>query len=192
MVDLTQQNNQVPGTVTATITGNVTVVQPTHDNLNANVNLQVNNTDVAVANPVPVKDIWTVALTVDEDANDSDKTITVTASQLWQILSIRVELVTTATVGARQIEIQVRDTADDIVLNIVPGLTQAASLTHYYSFAPSFPDLTSVRDTNYVFTPIHPTLLLPAGYDLRIWDNNAVDAAADDMDIQIMYAYKAV
>ena len=148
----------------------------------------VGGTDVNISSD----DIWTVALVVDEAADDSDKTVTVTASQLWQILSIRVELVTTATVGDRQIEIQIRDTADDIVLNIVPGTTQAASLTYVYSFAPAFPDLIAVRDTNYVLTPLHPTCLLPAGYDLRIFDNNAVAAAADDMDIQIMYAWKAV
>ena len=144
------------------------------------------------SSPIYVDDIWTVDLVVDEAADDSDKTVTVTASQLWQILNIRVELVTTATVGDRQIEIQVRDTADDIVLNILPGTAQAASLTYVYSFAPAFPDLTAVRDTNYVLTPLHPTCLLPAGYDLRIWDNNAVAAGADDMDIQIMYAWKAV
>jgi len=33
--------------------GAVTVVQPTHDNLNANANIQVNNSDASLTNPVP-------------------------------------------------------------------------------------------------------------------------------------------
>jgi hypothetical protein len=140
---------------------------------------------------IEADDIWTIALVSDETANDSDKTITVTAGQVWQILSIRVELVTTANGLARQIEVQVRDTADDVIFNVTPGLTQAASLTYWYNFAPSLADLSAIRDTNFVMTPFPPTMILPAGYDLRIYDNNAVDAAADDMEIQLLYAWKA-
>ena len=45
----------VDGTVTANQGTNPWVVgQATHDNLNANANIQVNNTDVSAANPVPV------------------------------------------------------------------------------------------------------------------------------------------
>lgn len=39
------------------VTGStVTVIQPNHDNLNLNANIQVNNTDVSNANPVPISD----------------------------------------------------------------------------------------------------------------------------------------
>lgn len=34
--------------------GGIEVVQPTHDDLNANVNLQIDDTDVSCSNPVPV------------------------------------------------------------------------------------------------------------------------------------------
>lgn len=37
------------------------VYQDTHDDLNANANLQVDDTDVAYGNPVPVDDIWSLA-----------------------------------------------------------------------------------------------------------------------------------
>jgi hypothetical protein len=47
-----------------TVDGTVTATQGTHDNLNANANLQVNDTDVANGNPVPVSDAGG-ALTVD-------------------------------------------------------------------------------------------------------------------------------
>ena len=62
------ENITVSGTVAATqsgtwtvgvnslpaISGTVSVTQPTHDLLNANANIQVNNTDVSATNPVPV------------------------------------------------------------------------------------------------------------------------------------------
>jgi len=35
--------------------GSITVFQPTHDDLNANANIQIGNVDIADANPVPVK-----------------------------------------------------------------------------------------------------------------------------------------
>lgn len=50
-------------------TDSVEVLQATHDNLNANANIQVNNTDVSNANPVPVSDAGG-SLTV--DATDLD------------------------------------------------------------------------------------------------------------------------
>ena len=48
----------VDGTVAATQSGawSVTAAQATHDSLNANVNLQVGDTDVGSANPVPISD----------------------------------------------------------------------------------------------------------------------------------------
>ena len=53
--------------------GSITVDQVTHDELNANVNLQVNDTDVSAANPVPgdvitmPADGWTALITVTLD-----------------------------------------------------------------------------------------------------------------------------
>ena len=135
---------------------------------------------------------WTVALVSDEAANDSDKTLTVTAAQLWHLLWIWVELTTTATVGDRQIVIELQDTANDVIFQVRAGVTQAASLTYYYCFAPSMADLTPVRDTDYLMTPLPPTVLLPAAFQIRVYDNNAVAAAADDLIIQAQYAWKAV
>ena len=55
-------------------------------------------------------------------------------------------------------------------------------------FAPGLPDLTAFRDTSYLQTPLPPSLILPAGYDVRVYDNNAVDASADDMVVQMVVA----
>jgi hypothetical protein len=46
----------------ATIVGDVEVVQPTHDDLNANVNIQVGDADVSLTNPVPVGGLTTIVV----------------------------------------------------------------------------------------------------------------------------------
>lgn len=176
----------------AAITGNVEVIQPVHNDLNANVNIQVADIDVGLTNPVPITDTWTPALTSDEAANDSDKTIAVTAGQAWHLLWLWVELASTATAGNRQIVVEFQDAANDVVGQLRAGAVQAASLTYYYMFAPALADLTALRDTDYLMTPMPPTMILNAGYQIRVYDNNAVDAAADDMVLQLGYAYKTV
>lgn len=62
VISLSRVTGGAPGT--GSISGNVTVVQPAHDNLNANANMQVGDTDVANGNPVPVSDAGG-SLTVD-------------------------------------------------------------------------------------------------------------------------------
>jgi len=135
-------------------------------------------------------DAWTIALLPEETLNDSDKSFTVTADQVWQILSIRVELTTTATVGDRQIEIRFQDALPDIIFSIKAGVVQAASLAYNYNFAPSMADLLAVRDTDWLMVPMPPTMIFPAGYVIRIYDNAGIDSAADDMIIQIAYAWR--
>lgn len=170
-LELTDKSGQV--------VGGMEVIQPTAADLNVTATIATNTE-------------WTIALESDETLNDSDKTITVPANQLWQILGIRVEFTSTAVVGDRQLAVQWRDDADDIIGEVIPGLVQAASLTYNYQFAPALADLLAIRDSSYLMTPFPPTVFLPATYDLRIWDNNAVDAAADDMIIQLLYAWKAI
>lgn len=140
---------------------------------------------------VSTDDVWTPALYADEAADDSDKTITVTASQVWQILWIWLEFTTTATAGDRQLVVELQDDSNDVIGQIRVGLVQAASNTYYYMLAPALADLTALRDSDWLMTPLPPTLILPAGYQIRVYDNNAVAAAADDLVIQMGYAYKA-
>ena len=77
----------VLNTVTVTPSGDVEVVQPNHDDLNANANIQVGDTDVSDGNPVPVgqasgSDPWTVDGTVSTNLNDSSRTLTHTATTI--------------------------------------------------------------------------------------------------------------
>ncbi|KPJ87111.1 MAG: hypothetical protein AMJ53_18615 [Gammaproteobacteria bacterium SG8_11] len=130
-------------------------------------------------------DAWHPGLQADEAANDSDKTFTVTATEEWQIQSIWVELATSGDVGNRQLVIEIQDSGSDVIFQVRAGAVQAASTTYYYAFGPHLIDLTAVRDTDYLSTPM-PALILPAGYIVRIYDNNAVAAAADDMVCQML------
>lgn len=150
-----------------------------------------NGSSLTVDGTVSAKDVWTTAIQADENANDSDKSFTVPASTIWQVLWVWVELASTATVGSRQMTLEIQDAAADVIAVIKAGTTQAASLTYNYLFAPSLPDLTAVRATNYMMTPMPPTIILPASYVLRVYDSAAVDAAADDMVVQLMVASRA-
>ena len=134
---------------------------------------------------------FTPGLSAEEAANDSDKSFAVPASTEWIIKSIWVELTTTGTGGDRQMEIQIQDDSADVIMSMRAGLVQAASLTYNYLFAPNIADLTALRDVDYLSTLI-PELWLPASYGVRVFDNNAVDAAADDMIVQIRYASSTV
>jgi len=154
--------------------------------------LLVGGVEVAVANPLPVSDTWRADLQSDETANDSDKSFTVPASTEWQILWIWVELTTTATAGARQLVVQLQDSGSDVIGQVRVGVTQAASLTYNYMIASSLADLTALRDTDWLMTPFPPTTVLEAGDKIRIYDNNAVDAAADDMVVQMGIAARGV
>ncbi len=131
-------------------------------------------------------DPWTATLEVEETANDSDKSITVDASSEWKIQWIWVELTTTGTVGDRQLVVEIQDNAADVIFQMRAGIVQAASITRYYLFAPMGAEITSFRDTDFLYVPMPPEIRLPASYVVRVYDNNAVDAAADDMVIQMM------
>lgn len=127
---------------------------------------------------------WAPEMVSDVAANDIDKTFTVTANEVWHILGIRVHLTTTATVGNRQLEIQFIS-GGVVFFDVRPDLVQAASLAREYNFGPSMADGDAFRDTDWVSTPIPPTLVLAAGMQIRVLENNSVDAS-DDMLVYIL------
>ena len=149
-----------------------------------------------IPNPLPVTivlpDDWHPELQSDETADDSDKTFTVPALTEWQLLSIWVEYTSTATVGDRQLVIELQDAANDVIGQIRIGLIQPESLTYYYQIGPSLADLDAVRDADWVMTPMPPTWVLAAGWQVRVYDNAAIAAAADDMIVQMMIAERTV
>ncbi len=140
---------------------------------------------------VGTSDTWHPIVVADTDDNDSDKTFTVPADTEYQLLSILVDLVTSADAGDRQLTVLITTAADVVIAEIPAGVVQAASLTRRYTFGVGNPDLLAFRDTATLLTPL-PVLVLPAGYKIRIYDNNAVAAAADDMDVQMLVLSRAV
>lgn len=138
-----------------------------------------------------VRESWRESLIVDEADNDSDKSFTVPATTEYQILGIWVELVTTATAGDRQLVVQWQDSAGDVIGEVRAGIVQAASLTRNYLFAMGVADQTAFRDTDHLTTAL-PFLILGAGKILRVYDNNAVAIAADDMNVQVQVASRSV
>ena len=124
-------------------------------------------------------------LVVDENLNDSDKLFIVPNNVQWVIQSIWVEYISTS--GAdRQLEIQILDQTDDIIAVVRAGSVQGASITRNYLFAPGLSDFTAFRDTDLLQTPLPGGWVLLGGWAVRVFDNNAVDAAADDMTIQML------
>lgn len=137
---------------------------------------------------------WTPSLQSDEALNDSDKSFVVPASTEWRIKSIWVELISTAVAGNREIVIEIQDGAADVVARIKAGIVQAASLTRYYLFAAHVTELVAFRGTAIADTlsTIMPEWVLPATYVVRVYDIAAVDAAADDMVVQMLVEARSV
>lgn len=136
---------------------------------------------------------WWVQLHADEALNDSDKVFTVPSDVEWWVQWIWVELTSTGDQGDRQLVIEIQDSANDVIAQVArAGAVQAASLTRYYMFAPDLADLTAFRDTDYLTTPLPVTLRLQAGDQIRIYDNAAIAAVADDMIVQMQVKARVI
>lgn len=158
--------------------------------------VEVDFSSLAVTGTVTATDAtWSTKLVEDEAANDSDKTLTVSTDEEWQILWANVEFAATADVGDRQLVMVVTDASDDVLFLVPAKLVQAESLTYEYMFSPGVADM----DTAYQYgTPYNVTVPLPApcvlseGYKIRFYDINAIAATADDMTIHMQVAYRSV
>lgn len=127
---------------------------------------------------------------IDEADNDSSKTFTVPEAREWEVMAIHVNMSTSATVGTRQLSVVFLDADGQVVAEQVCGVTQAASLLYLYNFAPGMPDLTAVRYSINVTTPL-PPMVLPAGWKVKVFDKAAIDAAADDMKVYLTVRVRA-
>lgn len=118
----------------------------------------------------------------DGTADNSAKSWVVPDNEMWQVVWAHVILVTTATVGDRELSLDVYDENSEFLIDCFPPVVQAASLTRHYVFQQGiFRETAFAADSIQVPIP-HDLYLLP-GYTLKIWDRNAVDAAADDIDV---------
>lgn len=132
---------------------------------------------------------WRIGTIEDTTLNDSDKIFTVPANTEWQILWIWIDYTSSATSGSRLLEIQLQTSGSDSMAQWQVGVTQIESLNYKYLFATGVPDLTSVRDSSSIMTPLMGATFLSAGQKIRVWDNVGRDASADDMIVKIEYGY---
>jgi len=135
--------------------------------------------------------IGTPEVQADEALADSDKTLTVPADTWWVIKSIWVEYTSDGNAGNRQLQVDIRDDAADVIFQMRTGLVQAATLTRYYALSPHVADLAAFRDTAYLMTPF-PELTLAEAWSIRIFDNAAISVAGDNMILQVITETRTV
>jgi len=121
---------------------------------------------------------------VDTALNDSDKTITVPAGKVWRVLYAFASLISTATVGNRQMQMDVQDDSSNVMGQSSALNVQVASVTENYHWRMSRNTATEDVATEH-YMPL-PAEYLPAGYVMRIYDSAAIDAAADDLTIRVL------
>jgi hypothetical protein len=137
-----------------------------------------------------VNDSWATYVVSDVAADDSDKSFTVPANYEYKISNIFVTYISTATAGNRQLVVEITD-GTNVIAQARVGIVQTASLTRYYNFSKTMPELTAFRDTDYLSTML-PDLILPATYVVRVYDKAAIAAAADDMTVRITFLRRQV
>ena len=136
----------------------------------------------------------TPKVTYDATANDSDKTFTVPAGKTWEVISIRVQLTCTATVGTRLLTILITDGTNVIARTARIQLTASqignqvwSCLMGNYSASVPTRTLDDSAANNAQNSDSCPIQFLNAGYTIRALDSAAIDAAADDMIVIIHY-----
>lgn len=122
------------------------------------------------------KNDWLPLLVSDVTTNSSNKLFTVPAGCVWEVQSIYVALTTNATVGNRNVAVDIQIPSGTVIHRTTVGIVQAASVTRQYNIAPGVVNLTAFINTSFLSTPM-PTLQLPQSSVVRVYDITAVDAA---------------
>lgn len=129
----------------------------------------------------------------EETLNDNDKKITVPTGVEWEIKWLWVEYTSSGTVGNRALRFSILDPADDIIYLQKAKNTQAASITEYYTARPTQSlEGPSEDETYWHEIPLPPNFKLRGGFSIRVWDNANIDAAADDMILQLVVEEREV
>lgn len=131
--------------------------------------------------------------TRDATANDSDKSFTVPAGKVWNLLAVTAELAATATVGSRVLRAYLKDSSADYLAacaSVTITANQIGTMFWEYGFGSTS---TTIRRGPNNGSPnvtisqnLHPCIL-PAGYSVRVIDTAAIVAAADDMVVVLHY-----
>lgn len=128
----------------------------------------------------------------DTALNDSDKTVTVPTGEVREVVSIAVQLITTATAGNRQMVVQFLDGGSNLLYSAEAGAVQAASLTRTYHFVQGVPDDAAFATDNSIRIQLPENLKLLPTHQVRVFDQAAIAAAADDMEVRYVNEITAV
>ena len=135
-----------------------------------------------------VAEDWNSTLQVEETTADNEKVISVPADTDWKVLWIWVEYTSNATVGNRKLLIELRDSGDDVIMQLRNEVLQPASKTYYYAYGVDLPNDTEVMDTDYVQHALPSNIVLPELFDIHFVDEAGItsDSAGEDLIIQMM------
>ena len=120
---------------------------------------------------------------IDITVDNSAKTFTVPATEIWQIVAIYVSLATTATAGNRILSVDISNPTPTVILRLPMNGTQAASLSNYIVWLSGLP--AAAISNNLIRADMPAFLFVPCGYTIKIWDRSAIDATHDDMIVAI-------
>jgi hypothetical protein len=122
--------------------------------------------------------------------NGSERYFEVPSGKEWQLISVYVDYVSSATAGNRQVSVRLEDNGGGYQGRVPAGVVQSASLTRYYTFAVGLPDLSAFRDTNKLLTPIPPQLL-KTGSRIRVLDTAAIATSGDVLTARVTVAERS-
>jgi len=121
----------------------------------------------------------------DVTLNDSDKTFTVPADEIWEILWIFVAFSTSSIADIRWLKINIFDDSSVQIDSIIPGIDHSENLEIFYTFAENMPQSTAIFANDHIYHPL-PKIVLPTGYQIQVVDDSGVDPTHDDMKVHIM------
>jgi len=123
----------------------------------------------------------------DATLNDSDKSFTVPVGKIWILTHLYMILTATATVGNRNLTVRVNNTSGQEVAIYDYATAIAAGETRVREMAfEGFTDDWAVGPSGLSVGGMSK-MIIPGGYSVRLYDSAAIDAAADDLTINLNY-----
>jgi len=120
----------------------------------------------------------------DTTLNNSSKDFVVPLGFKWKLHSISGNLIPSGVAGNRRMAVQIIDPNTNIVYISINNGSIPASVTTQFTFQGDAIETTVLSLGG--FAPLYPGEV-PGGFTVRVLDFLAVDAAADDMTVNIMY-----
>ena len=129
----------------------------------------------------------------DATLNDSDKSFTVPDGKIWDVQYVRARLVCTATVGTRLMNVRIKPDGSTVQF-ITPNVSATASQSSVLMLGVGVTSTTNLL-TNDVGDGVNASLiwsmprmpLIKAGGVIQVIEYAAIDAAADDMIVDLYY-----